>query len=567
MRFRRGARQPEPEPAPTPQPGVAPPAPAPQHPDSLVYELLANVALRDLTVIERILSTISDVERGEQDPERLSLYYALDHDVTRLRRSAENALVLAGAQAPMGRTEPMSLLDVARAAASESADYTRVAVGQLPPVAVGPAVADDLAHTLAELMDNALNVSPTRAKVSVTGSRASGGILVAVEDEGIGIAPERLPDLNTRLTGPLVLDAASARQMGLYVVAHLARRHGIYVQLQSRRHLGSTAVAFLPDRLLLENAATAGTPTAAPWQQAATATAPRPAAADPVAAPHARPKQPAATRAPRGYRHSANGHVGPVQRTGEGLPVRPRPQRTEAGEGSAPPARHAAQPAPQPAAQASPNPYLQQEPFAQPDQYAQPGGGYPQPDPYAQQAAPHADAQPAQPDPYAPQPDPLTQQNPYPGRETGRLQPDPLAQPDRPQLPPRMPGPPATPPPVAPATVDRWAPPSEDRAQPTAFTDQGLPRRTRPSGPRPSPGPARREAKPADPDSVLADLDAFTSGTAEAVGGFPAPGPAPLPPAPVRPPLPPPSGPAVPAPPPPAAAPPPPLTDPAQEEF
>jgi hypothetical protein len=524
-----------------------------------VYELLANVALRDLTVIERILSTISDVERGEQDPERLSLYYALDHDVTRLRRSAENALVLAGAQAPMGRTEPMSLLDVARAAASESADYTRVAVGQLPPVAVGPAVADDLAHTLAELMDNALNVSPTRAKVSVSGSRASGGILVAVEDEGIGIAPERLPDLNTRLTGPLVLDAASARQMGLYVVAHLARRHGIYVQLQSRRHLGSTAVAFLPDRLLLENSVLVGPGTAAPRQQTATATIPRPALGDPVAPPQAGPKQPAATRAPRGYRHSANGHVGPVQRTGEGLPTRPRPQR-EAADGAAPQARHAAQPSPQPAAQASPNPYVQQDSYPQQDSFqqdplAQPGA-YPQPDLYAQQADP-----PAQPDPYAPQADPLTQQNPYTTQGPGSLQPT------RPHTPPRMPGPPATPPPVAPATVDRWAPPSEDRAQPTAFTDQGLPRRTRPSGPRPTPGPARREAKPADPESVLADLDAFASGTAEAIGGFGAQGPSPLPPAPLRPSLPPPSGLPVPAPPPPAAAPPPLLTDPAQEEF
>src|ERR1700678_3247779 len=128
MRFRRSAHQA----APTrvPQSQDTDEVFAPQA-DALVYELLANVALRDLTVIERVLSMIADVERGEQDPERLAVYYALDHDGTRLRRSAETALVLAGAQAPLSRTEPMSLLDVARAAASESEDYTRVDVGAM----------------------------------------------------------------------------------------------------------------------------------------------------------------------------------------------------------------------------------------------------------------------------------------------------------------------------------------------------------------------------------------------------------------------------------------------------
>ncbi|MBR7830545.1 hypothetical protein KDK95_29860, partial [Actinospica sp. MGRD01-02] len=280
---------------------VVPPPPAAPPPETLVYELLANVALRDLTVIERVLSVISDVERGEQDPERLALYYALDHDVTRLRRSAENALVLAGAQAPMGHTEPMSLLDVARAAASESADYTRVTVGALPGYAVGPAVADDLAHALAELMDNALDVSPGRTRVTVSGAPASGGVLLAVEDEGIGIPPEMMTDLNHRLTGPLQLDAPATRQMGLFVVAHLARRHGIYVQLQTRRQLGTTAVAFLPSRLLLDPNAFAVPGTRYPGGSAQSSPQPVPRQPEPSQPPVRRqpePSQPSGRRQP-----------------------------------------------------------------------------------------------------------------------------------------------------------------------------------------------------------------------------------------------------------------------------
>lgn len=549
MRLRRGARHPAAEP-PRPQPTDPPEtAPAPLHPDSLVYELLANVALRDLTVIERILSTISDVERGEQDPERLSLYYALDHDVTRLRRSAENALVLAGAQAPMGRTEPMTLLDVARAAASESADYTRVAVGQLPPVAVGPAVADDLAHTLAELMDNALSVSPTRAKVNVNGARASGGVLVVVEDEGIGIAPERLPDLNTRLTGPLVLDTASTRQMGLYVVAHLARRHGIYVQLQSRKHLGSTAVAFLPDRLLLElNATTAPPATTVPQQPA-----PPPMPAGPV---------PLAQRTPRGYQPTTNGRVGPVQHTEQGA-AGPRPANPPAA-GAQVPRQRSQQPgyedatAPQPPFPRHAGPPAGQRQAGAPgpqNPYTQQG-----PNPYTQNtyAQPPAPPQPQAPytPPNAGAPAGGQQQSPYP-RPPAPVPPQPAAPAP---MPPRAPARQESPPPVAPATVDRWAPTAQERAEPTDFTDQGLPRRTRPSGPRPFPGGAPREAaKPADPASVLADLEAFASGTADAAAQGGAPQRVSLTGAPPRMQLPPPA--------PPAGSPPPLLTDPAQEEF
>lgn len=537
MRLRRGARHQAPESVPVSQPTETPlpqPPTAPQNHDSLVYELLANVALRDLTVIERILSVISDVERGEQDPERLSLYYALDHDVTRLRRSAENALVLAGAQAPMGRSEPMTLLDVARAAASESADYTRVSVGRLPQVAVGPAVADDLSHTLAELMDNALSVSPSRAQVTVTGTQASGGVLVAVEDEGIGIPPELLPELNTRLTGPLVLDPPSTRQMGLYVVAHLARRHGIYVQLQSRRQLGSAAVTFLPDRLLLQGPATG-------QQAASVAPSPPLAARIPAQTQVSRP-----THVPPPARHQAQ----PDRRTRRGYQgptgAEPVPTGMPATGGATSHRREQPQaPAPQPPQPQPPQPMpvrgqqqLPPPPAPQPQPQSQPlqQTGF-EPDPWQVSQRTYSSA--GEPQPYQPTMEPA--QMPAPPAGPAYPQP-PSAQPA--QSPPPYLQP--TPPPVAPATVDRWAPSRQEREQPTDFTDQGLPRRTRPATPRATPGPPPREAKPADPGSVLADLDAFAAGTADALSPAHNPAYDPGPGSPAAPPL---------------------LTDPAQEEF
>ncbi len=229
-------------PAPVPDPAAAPAEPlSDPHAD-----LLANVALRDLTLIESLLEIVEEAERDEQDPDRLAFLFRLDHLATRLRRSSENLLVLAGRDAPDGPGEPVALLEVVRAAISESADYARVDIGRLPPVAIGPHAADDLSHLLAELIDNALAMSPAHTMVTVSGSGASDTVLVAVDDDGIGIPMHRLAVLNNRLAAPPALDAAAARQMGLYVVASLAHRHGIYVQMQARPGGGTSVVAALP---------------------------------------------------------------------------------------------------------------------------------------------------------------------------------------------------------------------------------------------------------------------------------------------------------------------------------
>lgn len=209
-------------------------------------DLLANVALRDLTLIESLLGIIEEAERDEQDPDRLGFLFRLDHLATRLRRSSENLLVLAGRDVPDGPDEPVPLLEVVRAAISESADYARVEIGRLPPVAIGPHAADDISHLLAELLDNALAMSPAHTTVTVSGSGASNTVLVVVDDDGIGIPVQRLAEYNTRLAAAPALDAAAARQMGLYVVASLAHRHGVYVQMQARPGGGTSVVAALP---------------------------------------------------------------------------------------------------------------------------------------------------------------------------------------------------------------------------------------------------------------------------------------------------------------------------------
>nr|WP_281381947.1 ATP-binding protein [Nocardiopsis mwathae] len=167
-----------------------------------------------------------------------------------MRRNGENLLVLAGQDSGDTSTEPVPLLDVARAAISEISEYQRVRLGYLPDLFISGAAADDISHLIAELMDNATEKSPDHAQVVIS-AQAMGDdrLLITVEDEGIGIPPERLKAYNTRLAGEPVLDEEVIRHMGFYVVSRIAHRHGLEVQLEGRAFRGVSAHVVVPSAL------------------------------------------------------------------------------------------------------------------------------------------------------------------------------------------------------------------------------------------------------------------------------------------------------------------------------
>src|SRR5690349_11012996 len=124
-------------------------------------------------------------------------------------------------------------MDVVRAALSEVENYERVTNRVQSEVAVaGPAVSD-VVHLLAELVENAVSFSQPDTRVTVSSSRVDdGGVMVSVIDQGIGMTPDELSQVNRRLAGPQAADASIARHMGLFVVGRLALKHGIRVQLR-----------------------------------------------------------------------------------------------------------------------------------------------------------------------------------------------------------------------------------------------------------------------------------------------------------------------------------------------
>src|SRR5918997_744330 len=152
-----------------------------------IADSFLNLGRRNQNLLTRQLDFITALERAETDPDALGNLYRLDHLATRMRRNAESLLVLAGIEPPRQWATPVGVLAVVRAALGEVEDYQRVVVRDVEPATIQGSVAADLAHLLAELIENALTFSDPRSPVDVKGRRQSGGYVVAVVDTGVGM--------------------------------------------------------------------------------------------------------------------------------------------------------------------------------------------------------------------------------------------------------------------------------------------------------------------------------------------------------------------------------------------
>ena len=215
-------------------------------------ESLANLGRRNQNLVRRQLNFISEFEQEELDPSALANLFELDHLATRMRRNAESLLVLVGETSPRRWAEPLSLSDVIRAGLSEVEDYRRVVLRRVDESMIIGAVVSELAHMLAELIENGLAFSPPDLEVEIYGRRLSAGYMLAVVDHGVGMAKEQLAKANARLRGEEDFIVAPTRFLGHYVVGRLAQRLGIEVELTVSPVSGIVARLLLPPDILAE---------------------------------------------------------------------------------------------------------------------------------------------------------------------------------------------------------------------------------------------------------------------------------------------------------------------------
>jgi PAS domain S-box-containing protein len=215
-----------------------------------IGELYHDLARRSQGLVDRQLELIEELARGEVDPDRREELVRIDHLATRMRRNAENLIVLSGVEQHRRWSEPVPLRDVVEAALAELKEYSRVQVAPMDDLRLSGRAASDVAHLLAELVGNATSFSPPGTMVQISGDPAGTGYVLEIEDRGIGMSDAELIEANRRLAAPLAADVAVSRMMGFHVVGRLASRYGIKVQLRHSWYGGVAALVLLPAVLL-----------------------------------------------------------------------------------------------------------------------------------------------------------------------------------------------------------------------------------------------------------------------------------------------------------------------------
>jgi signal transduction histidine kinase len=229
-------------------------------------DLLVNLARRNQNLLYRQLDLLNDLEDKERDPDALADLFRLDHLATRIRRNAESLLVLSGEESPRIWREPVALVDVVRAAIAEIEDLDRVDDAIDETLSVSGRSVADLTHLFAELLENAVHFSPPGVTVVVRSRplpSSPGTRLVTIEDWGVGMTAQEVAEANDTLRAPREVDLSVSQRLGLHVVARLAQRYGISVELTPTPGGGVTAVVLLPPVVFERSAVLVGA-TAAP---------------------------------------------------------------------------------------------------------------------------------------------------------------------------------------------------------------------------------------------------------------------------------------------------------------
>jgi signal transduction histidine kinase len=217
-----------------------------------VSAMFLNLARRSQSLVDRMIGELDQIERGEEDPKRLAQLFELDHLATRMRRNDENLLVLAGADSSAPRREDALLVDALRAAQSEVELYNRIEFGTVDTdISIAALAVNDVVRLVAELLDNATRFSPPTTIVVADGRRIRDYVVIQVEDRGLGMSEEQMAALNRRLAESPDVDVAAFRLMGLAVVARLAHRYGIGVELRASADGGTLAQITLPSNIVV----------------------------------------------------------------------------------------------------------------------------------------------------------------------------------------------------------------------------------------------------------------------------------------------------------------------------
>ena len=259
-----------------------------------VRDVFLSIARRSQGLIHRQIGELGEMERKEEDPTKLEALFRVDHLATRMRRNAENLIVLSGSSPGRAWRRDVPMVDVLRGAVQEVEDYARVTVLPIGSVGLAGRAVGDIIHLLAELIENALSFSPPHTGVQVSGQMVANGYAVEIEDRGLGMTPDELASANEHIASQPEFRLTGTPRLGLFVVSRLTERHGVRVHLKESAYGGTTAVVLIPRELVTDGEGGAPSGGGAPRRNRRSSQDAHAASAVAVADPIAPPMPPAA---------------------------------------------------------------------------------------------------------------------------------------------------------------------------------------------------------------------------------------------------------------------------------
>ncbi|WP_338762642.1 ATP-binding protein [Nocardia vulneris] len=222
---------------------------------SAAMAAFAGAAGRMQAMTTSMLAELREMEHRHADPKVLADLLELDHRTAQAGRLADSIAVLSGARSGRRWAKPIAMESILRGAMGRVAGYQRVRLRAIAEIAIAGHAAEGIMHTLAELLDNACNFSPPTTEVHVYAAEVPAGVVLTIEDSGLVMSESALrrAEQTVSVTGPdgrgqrsADLSSLSGTRLGLAVVGHLARKHGLTVSYRPSAIGGTAVVVVVP---------------------------------------------------------------------------------------------------------------------------------------------------------------------------------------------------------------------------------------------------------------------------------------------------------------------------------
>jgi signal transduction histidine kinase len=212
----------------------------------------ANAAGRVQAMATSMLADLREME-GRHAESVLGDLLKLDHATAQTGRLADSIAVLTGARSGRRWTRPIVMESILRGAMGRIQAYQRVQIHSSSTAAIVGYAAEDVMHALAELMDNATRFSAPTEEVHVYVEELHTGVVVTIEDGGLGMKPQALTRAEAAVSPdqPLDLARVPGTRLGLVVVGSLARKHKLQVYFRPSSRGGTGVVLRIPNQLVI----------------------------------------------------------------------------------------------------------------------------------------------------------------------------------------------------------------------------------------------------------------------------------------------------------------------------